>query len=56
VTATVEAIDRAERVVTLKGADDELFEVVAGPEVRNFDQIEVGDELAVTMSKPFRWS
>ena len=48
VTATVAAINRSERIVTFEGRDGELFQVVAGPEVRNFDQIEVGDELRVT--------
>jgi hypothetical protein len=47
-TATVAAIDRSERIVTFEGRDGGLFQVVAGPEIRNFDQIEVGDELRVT--------
>jgi hypothetical protein len=45
--ASVEAIDIANRVVTLKGPQGKVFEVVAGPEVRNFDQIKVGDEVRV---------
>lgn len=48
VSAIVEAIDRSERIVTLKGPEGTMFRVAAGPEVRNFDQIEVGDELMVT--------
>ena len=48
VTAIVEAIDRSERIVTLKGPEGNQIRVLAGPEVRNFDQIEVGDELVVT--------
>lgn len=48
VAAVVTAVDKATRAVTLKGPQGNLFRVVAGPEVRNFDQISVGDELMVT--------
>jgi Cu/Ag efflux protein CusF len=47
VSATVEAIDKDHRVVTLKGPQGNLFSVVAGPEVRNFDQIKTGDQVVV---------
>jgi hypothetical protein len=47
-SAAVTAIDKATRTVTLKGPQGNSFRVVAGPEVRNFDQIKVGDELVVT--------
>jgi hypothetical protein len=47
VSATVSAVDKATRTVTLKGADAKEFPVLAGPEVRNFDQIKVGDEVVV---------
>ncbi|MDZ7652638.1 MAG: hypothetical protein U5L03_08880 [Burkholderiaceae bacterium] len=47
-TAVVTAIDAATRTVTLKGPQGNTFRVVAGPEVRNFAQIKVGDELIVT--------
>lgn len=47
VSAAVTAIDKDNRVVTLKGPQGNLFRVVAGPEVRNFDQIKVGDEVVV---------
>jgi hypothetical protein len=43
VTASVEAIDKAKRLVTLKGPEGNTFVVQAGPEVKNFDQIKVGD-------------
>jgi Cu/Ag efflux protein CusF len=43
VSATVEAIDKATRHVTLKGKDGKELVVSAGPEVKNFDQIKVGD-------------
>lgn len=47
VSATVTAIDKATRGITLKGADGKEFAVVAGPEVRNFDQIQVGSTVTV---------
>lgn len=46
ITATVVAIDKATRTVTLKGPK-RTVDVVAGDEVRNFDQIHVGDRLIV---------
>jgi hypothetical protein len=45
IQATVEAVDAATRAVTLQGTDGEVT-LIAGPEVRNFDQIKVGDRLA----------
>ena len=47
VTATVEAIDVAKREVTLKGPGGKSFPVTAGPEVRNLDQVKVGDLVVV---------
>jgi hypothetical protein len=46
-TASVEAINKAKRLVTLKGPEGNSFVVEAGPEVRNFDQIKVGDLVVV---------
>jgi hypothetical protein len=43
VSATVTAIDAAKREVTLKRADGTLTTVAVGDEVRNFNQIKVGD-------------
>ena len=47
VSATVEAIDKATRQVTLKGPQGKLNIITAGPEVRNFDQVKVGDVVTV---------
>jgi len=47
VSATVEAVDPATRSVTLKGPKGDLHTIVAGDEVRNFDQIKVGDKVTV---------
>ena len=46
VTAMVVALDKATRTVTLKGPQ-KTVDVVAGDEVRNFDQIRVGDSVMV---------
>src|SRR5262245_25808391 len=46
ITATVVSIDKATRTVTLKGPK-RTVDVVAGDEVRNFDQIKVGDQVMV---------
>jgi hypothetical protein len=48
VSAEVVALDKDKRLVTLQGPLGNQFRVVAGKEVRNFDQIKVGDELVVT--------
>ena len=47
VTASVEAIDAANRVVTLKGPAGDLISLPVGPEVANFEQLRVGDVVAV---------
>ena len=47
VSATVQAIDKDKRLVTLKRRDGSTFVVTAGPEVKNFDQIKTGDEVVL---------
>ncbi len=46
--ATVKAVDKVTREVTLAREDGDTFMFKAGPEVRNFDQIEVGDKVTAT--------
>ena len=43
VTATITAIDKATRDVTLKGPQGTEMIVTAGPDVKNFDKMKVGD-------------
>jgi Cu/Ag efflux protein CusF len=43
--ATVTAIDKKTRTLTLKGEDGNVFDVVVGKEAKNFAQIKVGDRL-----------
>jgi hypothetical protein len=59
-TAVVQSIDRANRTVTLKNEGGAVTTYKCRPEVRNFDQIQVGDHvkaqlvesLAVFVAKP----
>jgi Cu/Ag efflux protein CusF len=46
-TATVVGVDPATRTVSLKRPDGAIVEIHAGPEVRNFDKIKVGDTVNV---------
>lgn len=48
ITATVEAIDLEKRVVTLKGPKGDIFDVTAGPQVKNLPQVKVGDLVNIT--------
>ena len=47
VTATVEAIDMATRMVTIVGPDGKSFVVHADEQVRNLNQVKVGDKVTV---------
>ena len=46
--ATVTAIDAASRKVTLVAPDGKQTTVTCGPEIINFDQIRIGDQVKVT--------
>jgi Cu/Ag efflux protein CusF len=45
ISASITAIDKATRDVTLKGPDGNLVTVTAGADVKNFDQLKVGDQV-----------
>ncbi len=47
VTATITAIDKATRDVTLKGPQGNEITVTAGPDVKKFDSLKVGDQVDV---------
>ena len=47
VTATVEAVDLATRMVTIVGPEGKSFVVHAGEQVRNLEQVKVGDKVTV---------
>ena len=50
-TATVTGIDKATRKVTLVTKDGSKSTVKCGPEVANFDQLEVGDQVKATVTE-----
>lgn len=47
VSATIEAVDHDARMLVLNGPAGSSL-IAAGPEVKNFDQIKVGDQVKVT--------
>jgi hypothetical protein len=47
ITASVQAVNKADRTVTIKGPRGHAETVEVGPEVKNFDQIKVGDRIAL---------
>jgi Cu/Ag efflux protein CusF len=59
-TGTVEAVDLANRVVTIKGSKGRVIDLKVGPEAKNLDQVKVGDKvvakyyesIAFRMKKP----
>lgn len=50
-TATIEAIDSTNRVVSLKTEDGEVESFTAGPEVKRFSELKVGDHVTFTHSE-----
>jgi hypothetical protein len=51
VKATIEAIDKTNRIITLKGPQGVLFEVKADASVKRFDELKVGDVVSATYSE-----
>jgi hypothetical protein len=47
VTASIEAVDLNNRIVTLKGPRGNVFAVLVGPEVKNLQQVKAGDVLEI---------
>lgn len=47
ITAKIEAVDQANRLVTLKGPMGKVVTLKVGPEVKNLPQVKAGDELVV---------
>jgi len=43
VKATIEKIDHDTRMITLKEKDGKIRSILAGPEVRRFDELKIGD-------------
>ena len=51
VTLLVDSIDKASRSVVLKNARGEHLKVIAGDDIKNFDQIKVGDHVVTTYTQ-----
>jgi Cu/Ag efflux protein CusF len=51
VIANITAVDAAKRTVTLKGPSGNTMNYVAGPEVKNFDQIKAGDQVVLRLGE-----
>ena len=51
VKATIEAIDKTNRIITLKGAKGNLVDVYATDKVKRFDELKVGDVITATYSE-----
>jgi hypothetical protein len=51
VKATIEAIDKTNRIVTLRGPRGHLVDVKAGEKVKRFDELKVGDVVSATYSE-----
>lgn len=51
VTATVEAIDQATRMVTLKAANGETTTFKASPEIKNLAQVKKGDVVTIEFAR-----
>jgi Cu/Ag efflux protein CusF len=51
VKATIEAIDKTNRIVTLKGPKGNSVDVYADETVKRFDELKVGDVIAATYSE-----
>lgn len=49
--ATIEAVDAAQRQVTLKGPKGQRVSLSAGPDVRNLEQVKVGDRVTVVYAE-----
>ena len=47
VTATVEDLDLAKRLITVKGPSGKVVTSEVGPQVKNLDQVKAGDEVHV---------
>ncbi len=51
VTLVVDSIDKASRSLVLKNSRGEQMKMVAGDEVKNFDQIKVGDQVVASYTQ-----
>lgn len=48
VVASVEAVDLENRIITVKGPEGNIVDIVAGEQVKNLAQVKVGDSVEIT--------
>src|SRR4051812_26659338 len=53
-SATISALDASSRKITLTAEDNSKASFTAGPEIRNFDQLRVGDKVSATVTERLR--
>jgi hypothetical protein len=53
--ATITAVDRSRRLVTLRDASGQEIVVQVSDAVKNFDQVKVGDEVVVSHTEALAW-
>jgi Cu/Ag efflux protein CusF len=51
IKATIDAIDHDSRLITLKGPDGNYETVYAGPEMKRFDELKVGDKVTFKITE-----
>jgi Cu/Ag efflux protein CusF len=51
VKVTIEAIDHDTRMITVKDDDGNLEDIFAGPEIRRFDELKVGDKVTFKVNE-----
>ena len=47
-TGTVEAVETSTRTITLRKSDGTLVETVAGPDIKRFDEVKIGDKITAS--------
>lgn len=55
-TATIDAIDKTDRLVTLMDEDGETETIYCGPEVKRFDELKVGDTVTFRYSESIAYA
>jgi hypothetical protein len=56
INATITAIDKANRAVTLRGPQGNSVTVHAGEDVKRFNELKVGDQVTATYAESVAWS
>jgi Cu/Ag efflux protein CusF len=55
VSATVTAVDLAQRLITVKAEDADPIEFEAADAIKNLEQVKVGDKVVLTVTEALAW-